>query len=175
MKSLILILGLTVSAVSVSAQHSITIGLGGGAAIPVGKLDSTYAAGPDALVTLAAGPADSPFGLRLDYNYDGFHGRNAAGKNLGGTHINSVTGNVLFTVRTGALKPYAIAGGGWYPYRDPGAAKRTNAWGENVGLGFGFPLPYSGIGGFIEARYHVVNVPHHSTRHFVPITLGVMF
>lgn len=175
MKSFAFALVVLVSAVPALAQHDIHIGLAGGGAIPVGVFDSSYSAGPDALVTIVAGPADSPLGLRFDYNYAGFEGRSVDGIDRTGTHVNSLTANLVIAARAGALKPYLIGGGGWYPYTEPGETSRTNGAGLNGGAGIGFPLPYLDIGGFLEVRYHAVHASGHADRRFVPITFGVMF
>lgn len=174
------VLGLSIMAavygMPVCAQRSTHIALGGGIAIPVGKLGTGYNSGPQGLVSLVTGAPDSPLGLRLDYSYNGFRGDVTSGDVRGpGTHINSVIGSLVLTARAGAFKPYALAGAGWYPYREAGETTRTNAFGLNGGLGLGFPLPYSQIAGFIEARYHAASASNHADRRFVPITLGVIF
>lgn len=164
--------GLTAPA---AAQQSIHLGVGGGAAFPVGKLDSTYSAGPSGLVTVAMGPQDTQIGLRLDYQYAGFNGKTIGGARTPHMHISSVAANVVMTFRVGYAKPYIIGGGGLYALRSPGTAKRENDWGANGGVGVGFALPYTTIGGFIEARYHAVNRPNASSYHFIPITFGILF
>lgn len=174
------LLALTVAATAygmpVAAQRATHIALGGGVAVPVGKFGNDYESGPQGLVSLITGSPDSPFGLRLDYSYNSFRGDLVGGTvRYAGTHINSLTANLVITGRAGAFKPYAVGGGGWYPYREAGETTRTNAFGLNGGLGLGFPIPYSQIGGFIEARYHAAYASNHLDRRFVPITLGVMF
>ncbi len=175
-----LMIALTIAAamygVPVSAQRSTHIALGGGVAVPVGKFGDGYELGPQGIVSLITGAPESPFGLRLDYSYNGFRGNVIGGDvRAAGAHINSLTANLVFTGRAGAFKPYAVGGGGWYPYREGGESQRTNAFGLNGGLGLGFPIPYTQIGGFIEARYHAAYASQHLDRRFVPISLGVMF
>lgn len=157
------------------AQRSVHLGLAGGAAIPVGKLDSTYATGPTGLVTLAFGSQDTPIGLRLDYQYAGFNGRTVRGSVTPDMHMSAITANLVVAFRVGYAKPYIMGGGGLYPFRATGATKSENDWGANGGVGVAFPLPYTTIGGFIEARYHDVNRTDTNSYHFVPITLGIMF
>lgn len=165
----------SVLACPLAAQQSIHLGVAGGVALPVGKLDSTYTHGPSGLITLSFGSQDTPLGLRLDYQYDGFKGRTIGSTSYGNIHVNSVTANAVVPFRVGYAKPYLIAGGGLYPLRLPGAAKRENDWGANGGAGIGFPLPYTGVGAFIEVRYHAVNRPNTSSYHFIPVTLGILF
>lgn len=175
MKVFLLALLVSVSALPAMAQRSTHIGVGGGVAVPVGQFGNTYSPGPEGLVSLVMGPAESPFGVRLDYSYNGFHGQSVGGVQYADSHINAVTGNLVLTARVASAKPYLIGGGGWYPYHDVGDSKRTNAFGVNGGVGVGFPLPGSELGGFIEVRYHVAHASRHLDRRFVPITLGIMF
>jgi hypothetical protein len=178
MKPFIPAIAMTLAAVmagTAGAQRSTQLGIAGGAVFPVGKTDSTYSSGPSGLVTVSFGSQDAAIGLRLDYQYDGFNGKTVGGTTVPDIHINSLTANIVIPFRVGYAKPYIIGGAGLYPIRLPGATKRENDWGANGGAGIGFPLPYTTIGGFIEARYHSVNRSGTSSYHFIPVTLGVMF
>ncbi len=178
MKRCLLVLTVVASVygVPIPAQRSAHIAAGGGVVIPVGKFADQYESGPQGIISLISGAPDSPYGLRVDYSYNGFRGDIVSGNvRYAGTHINSLTGNLVITGRAGAFKPYAVGGGGWYPYREAGETTRTNAFGLNGGLGLGFPIPYLQIGGFIEARYHAAYASHHLDRRFVPITFGLIF
>jgi len=157
------------------AQQTVHLGIGGGTAIPVGKLDAAYSGGPSGLAYLAIGPSDAPLGLRLDYQYAGLSGKTVGGVATQDTHISSVTANLVIPFRVGEVKPYLIGGGGWYPVRLPGETKRENDRGYNAGAGIGFSLPYTNIGAFVEVRYHDVNRSDTSSYHFIPITIGLLF
>ena len=52
------------------AQKTYAIGLGGGTAIPVGKLNDAQKAGYNGIAMLAMGVADLPFGVRFDAIYN---------------------------------------------------------------------------------------------------------
>ncbi len=158
-----------------SAQRSVHIGVAGGAVFPVGKLDSTYQSGSSGLLSLVFGSEDTPIGLRLDYQYDGFKGKTISGIRKADFHVNSVTANLVVPFGVGYAKPYIIGGFGLYPMLLPGATKRENDFGENGGAGIGFLLPYTNLAAFLEARYHSVNRANASSYHFVPITLGILF
>lgn len=163
---------------SARAQSSLHLGLAGGAAIPVGSLDGNYSAGAAGLATLSIGPRESPLGMRIDYAYAGFNGKTVAGARVPDIHINSLSANLVVAFRVGYVKPYLIGGAGWYPLRLPGVAKRENDFGANGGAGVAFPLPYTSIGAFIEARYHDVNrseTTPYTSIHYIPVTFGVMF
>ena len=171
------IIGLTL-APSARAQSSLHLGLAGGAAIPVGKLDGNYSTGAAGLATLSIGPRESPLGMRIDYGYAGFNGKTAAGARVPDIHISSLSANLVVAFRVGYVKPYLVGGAGWYPLRLAGAAKRENDFGANGGAGVAFPIPYTSIGAFIEARYHDVNrsaTTPYTSIHYIPVTFGVMF
>lgn len=179
MKSILLVLIVAVCALPLGAQRTTSIGFGGGVAVPVGSFGDSYTSGPEGMVTLITGSANSPLGARFDYAYDSFRGRSASGVTGAGTgagtHVNSLTANLVIAARAGGLKPYALAGYGWYPYTEPGTTQRTNAFGLNGGVGIAFPLPYTPVGGFIEARYADARSTGHKDRRFVPVTLGLTF
>lgn len=152
------------------------IQIGGGTAIPVGRFDTTYSSGPAALIAISTGGNELPFGLRLDYSYNAFRGKTIAGKTYRDAHMNVVTANVVFAPHTSPyIKPYFLAGMGWYPYREATDSVRSNDWGANVGVGLTFPLPLIQTGAFVEARYHRVFGSNQVARRFVPIVAGVTF
>lgn len=157
-----------------TAQSGVQLQIGGGVSVPVGRFDTTYTSGPAGLVAITNGSQDSPIGVRLDYSYNEFRGKTIGGKRYRDTHMNVVTGDLVFSLHTGPyIKPYVLVGGGWYPYREATATKRSNDWGANVGAGLTFPLPLIPRGGFLEARYHRVFGGGVQARRFVPIILGV--
>ena len=77
MKRLLLII--TVSALAslmlsrqAGGQKTYAVGIGGGAAIPVGKLSSTQTTGFNGIAVVALGVADLPIGVRFDGIYNSF-------------------------------------------------------------------------------------------------------
>lgn len=154
--------------------QGLQIQLGGGVAIPVGRFDTTYTSGPAGLIAITDGGSESAIGMRLDYSYNAFRGKTLNGKRYRDAHMNVVTGDVVLSIPTGPyIKPYALAGLGWYPYREAAETTRKNDWGANIGAGLTFPIPLSSAGGFIEARYHRVFGGGVQARRFVPIMIGV--
>ncbi len=161
------------------AQKTYALGLGGGAAIPVGKLSDTQKTGYNAIVAFAIGVADLPFGVRFDGIYNNLaHSKVPSG----GTTTTSdlrVTGalaNLIFAFPGSSAKAYIIAGGGLYNSKsDISGAKSQNNFGVNGGLGatFGFG-PFAT---FLESRYHSISRSEAKggVYQFVPITLGVLF
>src|SRR3982751_4348990 len=55
---------------AVHAQKGYALGIGGGAAIPVGKLGDVQKTGYSAMLALAAGSPELPIGLRFDAIYN---------------------------------------------------------------------------------------------------------
>ena len=163
----------------VVAQKTYALGLGGGAAIPVGKLSDTQKTGYNAIVAFAVGVADLPFGIRVDGIYNNLaHTRLPSGGNVANSDLR-VTGalaNLIFAFPGSTAKVYIIAGGGLYNSKaDVPGAKSENNFGVNGGLGatFGFG-PFAT---FLESRYHSISRSEAKggVFQFVPITLGVLF
>lgn len=173
-----LFLSLTLAIPSAAfAQKTYAIALGGGAAIPVGKLADTQKTGYSGLVALAIGVADLPLGVRFDGVYN-----NLRANSQSGTAANSdfrvlgVLANLIFAFPGTSAKPYVIVGGGLYNSRaDVAGAKSKNDFGFNAGLGATFGVGPLAI--FLESRYHTVSrsVTDGGVLQFVPITVGLMF
>lgn len=175
---LLLLLGLSISVpVTVSAQKSYALGVGGGAAIPVGKLGDVQKTGYSALVILAVGSPDGSIGLRFDGIYNNLtHSTTPAGTPSADFRVAGVLVNLVYAFPGTYAKPYLIAGSGWYGSRvDTTGAKSQSNVGFNAGLGttFGF----GPAAAFIEARYHTISrsVAKGGVFQFVPITFGLMF
>ncbi len=159
-------------------QKSYAIGLGGGAAIPVGKLADRQATGYNALVSLALGISDLPFGFRFDGIYNNLSHTNSPPSGVTSTklRVTALLANMVYAFPGTTAKAYIIAGGGLYKSKaDVADAKSKNDWGFNAGLGatFGF----GPIATFIESRYHSVSRKEADggVYQFVPITFGFMF
>jgi hypothetical protein len=175
---LCLAFGLSTPALS---QKTYALGLGGGVAIPVGKLGDTQKSGYNALAVLAVGVADLPLGLRIDGIYNNIlrtnltypAGSSQVNANL---RVSGAVANLVFAFPVTNAKPYLIAGVGLYTTkRDTTNAKSQNNVGYNAGIGatFGF----GPLAAFIESRYHSISrsAAKGGVFQFVPITLGVMF
>jgi hypothetical protein len=169
------------SAASSSAlgQKTFALGIGGGAAIPVGKLSNTQDAGYNGTLALAMGVAELPIGVRID----GIYNKLLRNKQLspGGTvssdlRVMGVLGNLIFAFSGTNAKPYVIVGGGLYNTKpDTAAAKSDNYFGVNAGLGATFGIGRFAI--FVESRYHSISrkAAKGGVMQFVPITVGLMF
>jgi len=156
------------------AQRSTNLALGGGVAVPTGRFDSLYTAGPAGMIAIVRGSPTFPIGVRVDYTYAAFRGKTIAGVRHGDLHYNSVSANVVLTLpSSGYVRPYLLAGGGWYPVRDPGATRRENRFGLDAGIGLTFPV--LGAAGFIEGRFNdVSDASGLPDRHFAPLMVGLL-
>lgn len=176
-----LLVALTLCVQPIYGQNSYAVGLGGGAAIPVGKLKDAQTSGFNGLVSLALGVAELPIGVRIDGIYNRFPRSGsiapASGSaNTSSFRVSGVLGNLIFAFPGTSTKGYVIAGGGlYYTKLDLASAKTERSPGLNAGAGFTFGL--GPIASFVEARYHFVRRPpdRGGVIHFVPITFGIMF
>lgn len=160
------------------AQRTFALGVGGGAAIPVGKFSDTQKPGYNGLVVLAIGVAELPFGVRFDGIYNTFEFRTApaAGTSSSDPRVMGALFNVIFAFPGTTSKPYLIAGGGLYNTRgDIPGAKSENNFGFNVGLGT--TLGVGPFAAFLESRYHTISrsAAEGGVMQFVPITIGLLF
>lgn len=176
--SLLLFLGIASSVpVTASAQKNYALGIGGGAAIPVGKLGDVQKTGYSALVILAVGSPDGPLGVRFDGIYNNLtHTTTPTGTTSADFRVAGALVNIVYAFPGTYAKPYMLAGGGWYGSKvDTTGAKSQSNLGFNAGVGttFGF----GPAAAFIEARYHTISrsVEKGGVFQFVPITFGLMF
>jgi hypothetical protein len=161
-----------------SGQKTYALGIGGGAAIPVGKLSNTQTTGFNGIVALALGVADLPIGFRLDGVYNSFSRKtiNSPPTNTYGFRVAGLLGNLIYAFPGTTAKSYVVTGGGLYNTKfDIAGSKAENHWGLNAGVGITFAV--GPLASFLESRYHFIS--REPTKggviHFVPITLGVMF
>jgi len=161
-----------------SGQKTYALGIGGGAAIPVGKLSNTQTTGFNGLVALALGVADLPIGVRFDGIYNSFSRKTiiSAPTSTYGFRVAGLLGNLIYAFPGTTAKSYVVAGGGLYNTKfDISGIKAENHWGLNAGVGITFAV--GPVASFLESRYHFIS--REPTKggviHFVPITLGLMF
>ena len=162
---------------TVVAQKGYAVGIGGGAAIPVGKLGDLQKTGYSALVALAVGSPDAPIGLRFDAIYNNLtHATTTTGVSTGDFRVVGALINLVYAFPGTYAKPYVLAGGGWYGSKaDTTGARSQSNLGFNGGLGTTFS--FGPAAAFIEARYHTIsrNAAKGGVFQFVPITFGLMF
>jgi Outer membrane protein beta-barrel domain len=161
-------------------QKMYALGVGGGAAIPVGKLSDIQSTGYNAILSLAIGVAELPIGLRFDGIYNNLSRKKVlpAGSVVSSydLRVMGVLGNLIYAFPGTSTKPYIIFGGGLYNTKSNVAgAKSQNKFGFNAGLGATFGVgPFAT---FLESRYHSISrsAANGGVMQFVPITVGLMF
>ncbi len=166
---------------SALGQKTYALGIGGGAAIPVGKLSNAQNTGYNGIVALAIGVAELPIGVRFDGIYNNFLRNNLLSPGGSGPisynlRVMGALGNLIYAFPGTSAKPYIIVGGGLYNTRpDTSGAKSENNFGFNAGLGATFGVGPFAI--FLESRYHSIarKAAKGGVMQFVPITVGLMF
>jgi hypothetical protein len=176
LKSVLVILPALTISLPAAAQKTYAIALGGGVAIPVGKLSSTQNTGYNGMAALAMGLSDLPIGIRFDAIYNSLLRPGTGSGTSTDLRVGGVSANFIFTFAGTSAKAYAIAGVGWYNSRvDTPGTKSQNDWGANGGLGATFA--FGPLATFVESRYHSVSRSEEKggVYQFVPITIGLMF
>jgi hypothetical protein len=176
--ALVLFFGEIATSSPALGQKTYALALGGGAAIPVGKLSDVQNTGYNAIAALALGLSDLPIGIRFDGIYNNLsHPKTPSGGTAtSDLRVGGVLANFVWAFPGTSSKAYIIAGFGLYNSKaDVRGAKSQNNWGSNAGLGATFA--FGPIATFIESRYHSVSRSQSKggVYQFVPITFGIMF
>ena len=158
-------------------QRSYAIALGGGVALPVGKLGDVQRSGYNGIVALAIGVAELPLGVRFDGVYNTVEARTvpAGSPSSSDLRIMGALANLVLASR-GTTKPYLLLGGGLYNLRyDVPGAKSDNHFGFNAGFGATFGV--GPLATFLESRYHSISrkADKGGAAQFIPVTVGLMF
>jgi Outer membrane protein beta-barrel domain len=163
----ILVIGLTLSAGTLEAQH---LGLGGGVSLPQGDLGDGTDHGWYALASFMFGSPMQPVGLRIDAAHARFP---FAGAVDGHSGVSSATVNLSYRIprATWQISPYLIAGLGAYrtSCSNDAVCEGQVRYGWNAGLGF--QLRLLGLQAFLEGRFHRTTLRGEGV-HFFPVTLG---
>ena len=163
---------LTGAQLSAQAAKPLTVGIAGGAAIPLGDLADLYNTGYNGTVSLGLSSLGTPLGLRFEGMYNKVLGRDDVG-NPPDARIVAGTANLVYGLPGVGIRPYLIGGAGYYGLKpDVDNIESENKLGLNGGIGAMFPL--SGFNTFVEARLHHVFTDVSSTQ-FVPVTFGILF
>lgn len=170
----LVVAGVSLAGAQLSAQSSkpLSVGIAGGAAIPLGDFADLYNTGYNGTVSLGLSSLGTPLGLRFEGMYNKVLGRDDVG-NPPDARIVAGTANLVYGLPGVGIRPYLIGGAGYYGLKpDVDNIKSENKLGLNGGIGAMFPL--SGFNTFIEARLHHVFTDVSSTQ-FVPVTFGILF
>ena len=176
-----LAVGMLLGAPALRAQGA-EFSLGGGVGIPLGDFDDAAKTGWHGLAAVSFVPTGWPVGIQIDGSYQQFNLDDAAFPGFSGLKNRFLmgTGDLVFKFKTSeesTFRPYIIGGGGVYNSKITGSDDPNDILpgGEtNFGLnaGAGFDIKTSGIGLFLEGRFHDVFTDGADTQ-FIPITLGI--
>lgn len=174
---------LTVFASASSAQSAkaISVGISGGAAIPLGDFGDFYTTGYNGTASLMFNSVGTPLGIRIDGMYNKLSVKDDASITIPGVGVvdnSTILGanaNLVYALPGTGIRPYLIGGGGVYSLKvnvDGADTDSETKGGVNGGIGASFPL--SGFNTFIEARLHHIFTDGAATQ-FVPVTFGISF
>jgi hypothetical protein len=157
-----------------AAAQGVTVSVGGGAAPPLGYLDSGANTGIHGLAAVTVAPSAVPVSIRLDAMYSRFDFSGDDG------HFRVVQGTVNAVYRFRAaeattIRPYLIGGLGVYNYKsifDPAFFQDNANTDLGINGGAGATVMLGGLGVFAEVRYHGVFTSGENAE-FLPITVGV--
>jgi hypothetical protein len=177
---------LAVTAAPAAAQlggvNPFSIGVSGGAAVPVGDGSRNLNTGFSVDGIVAVRVPTSPISLRAEVGYTRFDIKDAPSSAEARRRIISGVANLVLTLPGGpasVVRPYLIGGVG--AYNGKGSQRfgdtRVEGAGETklgVNGGVGIEIPLSGITGFGEVRYTSIFTEGTNTN-FVPIRFGIRF
>jgi hypothetical protein len=173
-KAAVALFVLMVGGSAVSAQTPVQFGVGAGITVPTGGTDNGLKTGWHGTALVQFQPTSSPVGFQVDGSYHQLGFDDGGGED----EIIHGTANIVYAFSTASetqFRPYLIGGGGVYNIKakpDVGVSVSDTKFGINVGAGFN--IRSSGVGFFVEGRFHDVLVSG-PDFHFIPITAGVRF
>ncbi len=155
--------------------------IGGGATVPLSDYADLAKTGFHGLVGISFVPGSFPLGIQIDGMYQRLAFDDAIAADLTSQIIQG-TANLVYKFKTSeesSFRPYLIAGGGVYNFKAvggddvvaPGEGDTSTDFGINGGAGF--DIKTSGIGFFVEGRFHNVFGEGSSDAQFIPVTLGI--
>lgn len=175
------------------APRVLSVGLGGGGAVPVGDFANDVKTGWNVNGHLQYQPvAEGPWAVRAEVMYMRSDLTDEAISAGGGTTDQTWTNSVLYAGvaapfflagRAGSVRPYVIGGLGLYSQTikldDTGGISSSvteTGFGFNGGAGIRFG---GSMGLFVEARFHQFSITptggEKTTAQFIPVSLGFTF
>jgi opacity protein-like surface antigen len=174
-------MALVLSAQLAQAQTGVSLGFGGGAAMPTGAYGDAFGTGWSSQLVARVKPGASPVGLQVDGFYNRF---GLEGGIDGNSRLLGGTANAVFAFPTGSrARPYLIGGLGVYNGKTTidglGSTDSETKWGANAGAGFDVGLgKHAAV--FAEGRFHAifkgatdVATLEEQTAYMVPLTIGL--
>jgi hypothetical protein len=142
-------------------------GIGGGIAIPVGRLSNTHAAGYTVSGLVDFSAADQPYSFRVELIYQHYDRKTTAPASTRDKNITSLGASLLARSPKQASSAFLLAGIAVYKLTDEGTKPGVNA-------GFGLEVPLTFFVGIADVRLHYVLTEGKPVM-TIPITLGARF
>ena len=142
-------------------------GVGGGIAVPVGRLANTHAAGYTLSGLVDFSAAEQPFSFRVELIYQRYDRKSSAPATTHSMNMTSLGASLLSRNPTGASSGFLLGGIAVYKLTDEGTKP-----GVNVGAGLEVPLTF--FIGMADIRVHYV-LTEGKPAVTIPITLGARF
>ncbi len=176
-------LTLVLGAQTAHAQAGLSLGVGGGVAVPTGTMADGVETGWNGTVVARVKPAMSPLGLQVDGFYNRF---GLAGGVDGHSRMIGATANAVYAFPSAAVaRPYLLGGVGLYNGKATvtglGSSESQTKFGLNAGAGF--DLAFGGSTRlFAEGRFHAIlkgvtdpATAEEKTGYMVPLTVGLRY
>jgi hypothetical protein len=148
------------------------IGLGFGLTMPMGDYGDVASSGFHVLGSVAFKLGPSPLKVRADLSYH----RTGLEVLTGNSSLIGGMANLVYTLPSPVIKPYLLAGVGYFSEKLSGGGQSTSggsiAYGAGAGLNFGLAIASM----FVEVKY--LNIGSNDTFNsatIFPITLGLRF
>ena len=142
-------------------------GVGGGIALPVGRLLDTHQAGYVLAGLVDFSAAEQPYSFRVELIYQHYDKQSGALPGTPNKNITSLGGSLLARRPRGAASAYVI--GGIAVYRATGDGTKP---GVTTGLGLDVPLTF--FVGMADIRVHLI-LTEKKPLVTIPVTLGARF
>lgn len=168
-------------AMAIAQGRPITLGVSGGASLPIGDLGDAYSVGYAVAGHVYLKPASSSkLGFRGDVGYDSFSAKSSSSVSNANYSVLSAMANVMVNMgeEMGTRRPYILGGGGLL--RSKSTVKTSGvdfeATSSDLGVqgGVGMNFALSGFSTFLEAKYVYAFVDNGSLS-YIPITFGIKF
>jgi hypothetical protein len=173
------VLALAAAAAAAHAQQPATVppasptfgasgGIGGGIAIPLGRINDTHAAGYNLSGLIDFSAADQPFSFRAELIYQHFDRRSNAPAGTRHKNMTSLGASLLArSAQKNASSAFVLGGIAVYRLTDEGTKPGVNA-------GAGLEVPLTFFIGMADVRIHYV-LSEGRPALTIPITLGARF
>jgi hypothetical protein len=142
-------------------------GLGGGIAIPVGRLSETHAAGYTLTGLVDFSAAEQPYSFRAELIYQHYDLKSSAPAGMNSKNITSLGASLLARNTTKSSSGFVLGGIAVYRLTDEGTKPGVN-------IGAGLEVPLTSFIGIADVRVHYV-LTEGKPAVTIPITLGARF